>query len=411
MAVWLFFKKRMMMKSIVFSLVGAALIATPSFAQKKEIGDARDIIKSGQHVEKAEKLMTDLIKKNAENRENPKVLQTWFDAVLAQYQQANEKLYLKQKYDTAAFFNMTKRLFNIGVALDSVDARPDKKGRTHLEYRKKHAQLLCQLRPNLYNGGMFHYRKGEYALSFDYLEQYIDAGRQPLFTGYDLEKTDSMMPQAAYWATSCGHRLKDADRTLRYSELALRDKSKSNYTLQYMCDAYLSQKNDSAYVRTLRQGFDRYPTYTYFFPRLADYYTAQGNNDSVLTIADRGLQVDENNTLFLLAKSLALLNLERYEECISVSQKMLAQNEKLPEPNFNIATCYLNQALELEQLNEPRTYRQQLQQLYSDARPYMERYRELQPSDKQRWAPALYRIYLNLNMGRQFEEIDRLMKQ
>ena len=40
----------------------------------------------------------------------------------------------------------------------------------------------------------------------------------------------------------------------------------------------------------------------------------------------------------------------------------------------------------------------------------MEAYRKLAPADKERWAPALYRIYLHLNMGKQFDEIDRLLK-
>ena len=75
-----------------------------------------------------------------------------------------------------------------------------------------------------------------------------------------------------------------------------------------------------------------------------------------------------------------------------------------------MATTYLNEALDLEKKNEPRKYRQQLHDLYSKAKPYMEQYRKLMPDDKQTWAPALYRIYLNLNMEKQFEEIDRLMK-
>jgi hypothetical protein len=64
----------------------------------------------------------------------------------------------------------------------------------------------------------------------------------------------------------------------------------------------------------------------------------------------------------------------------------------------------------LEHRGEPRKYRQELQRLYAAARPYMEKYRQLMPADRQRWAPALYRIYLNLNMGKQFEEIDKLMR-
>ena len=42
---------------------------------------------------------------------------------------------------------------------------------------------------------------------------------------------------------------------------------------------------------------------------------------------------------------------------------------------------------------------------------YMERYRQLAPRQQDKWAPALYKIYLNLNMGKQFDEIDKLLKK
>ena len=41
----------------------------------------------------------------------------------------------------------------------------------------------------------------------------------------------------------------------------------------------------------------------------------------------------------------------------------------------------------------------------------MERYRELRPDEKEKWAAALYNIYLNLNMGKEFLEIDRLLRE
>jgi hypothetical protein len=40
----------------------------------------------------------------------------------------------------------------------------------------------------------------------------------------------------------------------------------------------------------------------------------------------------------------------------------------------------------------------------------MERYRFLKLEEKDKWAAALYNIYLNLNMGREFQEIDRMLR-
>ena len=51
-----------------------------------------------------------------------------------------------------------------------------------------------------------------------------------------------------------------------------------------------------------------------------------------------------------------------------------------------------------------------IQDFYSKAKPCMEMVRKLQPENKERWAHALYRIYLYLNMGKEFDEIDKLLK-
>ncbi len=393
------------------SLLLFLLAAAPAVAQKKELSEARGYLKSRSNYEKAEKLMTGLLAKDTAHRSNIKIYTTWLEAVEGQFEAANEKLYLKQKYDTAAFYGLIRRMQQIALTIDTLDNRPDKKGRVRPEYRKRNAQMLDQLRPNLFYGGTLHVRKGQYAEAFDYFRTYIEAASQPLFTGYDYKKSDAKIPEAAYWATLCGFKQRDANMTLCYSELAMRDTSKVQFTMQYICEAYHLRNDIKHYVDALTEGFHNYPDHPYFFPRLADYYTAKERYDYVLAIANDGLKFNAKGRLFLMAKSVALLNLGRYEECIEASRQLLEVNEGESEAYFNLATCYLNQALAVEAENEPRKNRNRLKTLYTDARPYMERYRELSPQDQKRWAPALYRIYLNLNMGKQFEEIDRLMRQ
>jgi hypothetical protein len=302
-------------------------------------------------------------------------------------------------------------MYQVAQSLDSLDMKPDEKGRVKPEYRKEHAEQLNQLRPNLYYGGTYQVRREDYKTAYSYFDLYLDAARQPLFTGYKYLESDKQVSQAAYWATLCGFKMRDPTKTLKYSQLAMTDYDKSKYVFHYMCEAYRLLKNQEEYLKTLNLGFKLFPTYPYFFPHLADHYKALGDNEKMLQLAEIGLRKAPDNALFLLAKSIALLNMNHYSECIDVSKKMITLYQNQAEPYFNIATCYLNEALSLEQLNEPRRYREQLVKLYSDARPYMEKYRELAPDESQRWAPALYRIYLNLNKGKQFEEIDRLMRK
>ena len=106
----------------------ALLAAIPLVAQKKEISQARTILKSKKNVQQAEQLMTKLLNDSA-NRSNKRIYQLWYESVQMQYEAANEKMYLKQKQDTADFFALTQRMFNVAFALDSLDVLPDKKGR------------------------------------------------------------------------------------------------------------------------------------------------------------------------------------------------------------------------------------------------------------------------------------------
>ena len=389
----------------------SCLMVTMVLAQRKELSQARTYIKSGKDFDKAEKLMTDLLEKDKANRTNEKIYLTWFQAVTKQYEAANEKLYLRQKYDTAAFFNLTRRLYTIAETLDTLDAMPDGKGRVKLRYREDHAELLDQLRPNLYFGGTYHLRHDDYMTAYDFFETYLEAGHKPLFSGYDYDKTDTRMAETAYWASYAGYKMQDVSRTLRYFDEAVKDTAKARYALQYACEAYRWQEDEEDYLKTLQRGFAAYPEFPYFVPRLIDYYQAREQPDSALYYAEKALRTNPDSELFLLAKSVALLNLERYDESILVSEQLIGRNDTLAEPYFTIATAKLNQVLALDKQSLGKENRSKIRKLYMEARPYMEAYRKLAPDEKRKWAPALYRIYLNSNMGKQFEEIDKVMRK
>ena len=377
-----------------------------SQAQRKELSQARTILKSGKRVEEAEKLMTNLLKDTV-NRTNKRIYALWYESVLMQYQAVNEKLYMKQKQDTAQFYNLTRRLFTVAETLDSLDARPNNKGKVSLEYRQENAEQLLKYRPNLYYACTYFIRKGDYKTAYAYGEAYMDCARQPLFADHRLDSLDARMPEVAYWTTYCGYRQDNPVLTLRYRQLALQDTARRESTLQFIAEARRQLKDDSLYVATLRKGFAYAPENNYFFPRLMDFYNTRGDYQRALSTVDEALRHNSRSELFLFAKSTVLFNIGRYDESIALSDTLIAMNDSLPEPYYNAGTAYINKALKLHPLREKK----QVRSTYSLARPYMERYRKLAPQQKQKWGPALYRIYLNLNMGKQFDEIDRLLKE
>jgi hypothetical protein len=381
------------------------LVLTPAMAQRKQIGEAKTILLRGKDFTKAEKLMTDLLKDSA-NQENTRIYDIWLQAVEKQYAQLNEKMYMKQKVDTAQLFTLTKRLFTIAERLDSLDMKPDKKGKVNPEYRKDNSQRMANYRPNLFFGGAYYIRKQDYKQAYDLFETYIDCTRQPLFMAQDLMNSDARLGEAAYWTGYCGYRMNDPVLTLRYHELARRDTARLENTLIYAAEAWKQLNDDERYQDILTEGFKLNPKSNYFFPRLLDSYTARGNYQKANMVVDQALKTDSLNELFLFAKSTILLNMGAYADCINVSDRLIKLNHEFADAYYNAGTACMNMALGMDS----RTSKKQIKKMYQRALPYMEAYRRMAPQQTQKWATALYRIYFNLNMGKQFDEMDKLLK-
>ena len=380
-------------------------------AQKKEIQTAKDQVKAGKNLDQAAASMKKLLDDSA-NRTNRKIWTIYFDAVRKQYEQGNEKLYLKQKYDTAQLFNYTRQLFEVAFQYDSVETAPDKKGRRDFEFRKGHSDYLAHIRSNLYNGGIWFLNKKKYPDAYKFFDCYIECASQPMFKQRNYGEKDKHLPTAAYYAVYSGYKMKDPKATLHHSYEALKDTVHYNYMLQYLAETYMLEKDTARYVASLKEGFKRVPTFPYFFPRLVEYYVVRNQLDSAMTVVNEALTVVPDSDVYLAAKSNLLLEQGKLQECIEVSKKVIEVNQKLGDPYYNAGICYFNLAVEQDKnSHNSRKVKEQVEANYKKALPYLVKYREMEPKEQGKWAFPLYTIYLNLNMGKEFDEIDKVMKQ
>ena len=380
-------------------------------AQKKEIQTAKDQVKAGKNLDQAAASMKKLLADSV-NRTNRKIWTIYFDAVRKQYEQGNEKLYLKQKYDTAQLFNYTRQLFEVAFQYDSVETAPDKKGRRDFEFRKGHSDYLAHIRSNLYNGGIWFLNKKKYPDAYKFFDCYIECASQPMFKQRNYGEKDKHLPTAAYYAVYSGYKMKDPKATLHHSYEALKDTVHYNYMLQYLAETYMLEKDTARYVASLKEGFKRVPTFPYFFPRLVEHYVDRNQLDSAMTVVNEALTVVPDSDVYLAAKSNLLLEQGKLQECIEVSKKVIEVNQKLGDPYYNAGICYFNLAVEQDKnSHNSRKVKEQVEENYKKALPYLVKYREMEPKEQGKWAFPLYTIYLNLNMGKEFDEIDKVMKQ
>lgn len=403
----------MFKRSFKYSLLFLLLLLMPSglSAQKKQLSQAKDYIKSGKNLDKAESLVRAVLADSAE-KDNLKAWQMLVETLRKQYEQGNELMYLKQKYDTLSFFVTTRKLFVAAESADSVDAEPDRNGRIKPKYRERNSQYLKTIMPNIFYGGLFFINKKEYRTAYQYFNHYLSLPKLPLFKSLKLPADNDMMISAAYWTMYCGFKLDSAKIILEHSKLAERDTSQLAFVWQYEAEAYSLNRDMPKYLSKLRDGFNRYPKFPFFFPRLIEYYDDNNQLDSALALTEKAIAIDSASHFYRYAKSSVLLNMGRYDECIKVCKELIAEDDNLADAYYNAGLAYFNMAVELDKDRKAaRQKRQKMLMYYREALPFLEKYRSLAPDRKDNWLSPLYTIYLNLNMGKKFEEIDKIRNE
>ena len=384
-------------------------------AQRKQLLQAQEMIKTGTTLDKAESLMASLLRES-KHRNNPKLWLTLYQAQRAQYEQANEKLYLKQKNDTSAFFRLTRKLFLTAESLDSVEQKRLSKPNAQPHSRQDNARYLSQIRSNLYYGGTFFTTRGKLSEALDMFDTYIDCHRQPLFSKQFKADSDTLLAAAAYWAMTASLQQADNDKALSYLPLARRDTTYLEQTLINAAQAYLNKNDTTQYVDILKEGFSAFPLSPYFFTRLVDHYEHTANDSLAMQLVDQALAADSLSSLFLLAKSSVLLNMGNYDECIAICKKLLATDEQQPDAHYNMGIALFNKAITMEKelmrkhvkSSQRRRAKREIAELFEASRPHIESYRRSFPANVLMWSGPLYTIYLNLNMGNEFEEIEKI---
>ena len=323
----------------------------------------------------------------------------------------NRKAYLGQAYDTAQFFNTLLNMYANLELCDSVDHVPNAKGIAQPRYSKRTATLRGKYRKNILNGGKFYLKKQNTKQALRYFDTYFV---------YRPDGTDPELDKVVVWAVLCSYDTKQHDKTLFYADRAIDvlDSTRRPIIQEFKTITYKALNNDSLWLDALRTGVRHYPAHDYFFVNLVDYYGQHKMLVDGYNLCDSLIAIYPERELYWYAKSKFALIDEDFDHSIEYADKAISLQPEHADAHYNRAISYLNLAL-IAQENactdmrkaQFQKDRQHIQSLYQAAKPSMELVRQHEPNNKERWAAGLYRIYLNLNMGKEFEEIDRLMHQ
>lgn len=328
----------------------------------------------------------------------------------------NEKIYLKRAYDTALYYNSIYKLYQYMEQCDSAETLLLPKKR---KFRAKGRKELLNNRANLLNGGRFYIEKKDYAGAYRILDLYLSSAEYPMLEKDSLHQNDTMFVRAAYWAVISAYYAGIYAGTVRYAPVALRYNKDKEYIQEYVCRSHLALNDSAAWMASLKTGMLNFPEHTYFFSTLVSALNEKGRYDDALAYIDRMIRYDSKSGLFWHAKALTCMLKENYDNCISACDVILSTDAMNTEANLykGISFCrkakYFSGRMEKEALGSSayKKYKQEMTACYEKARVPIENVRKKQPQEAKRWAPLLYQIYLNLNKGAEFAEMDSMMKK
>lgn len=351
-------------------------------------------------------------------RQSPQVFDYAFQGHRLAYEAQNEKMYLHQKADTVAFFTAVHGMFRSAKTQLGYEIQADASGKRE-QHGSSHSDFLRKQVANYVTAYRFFYSHGEYALAMEAADSYLCLSADSVFWGVlGIPECDpEELQMAALIHQQSSHTLKRHQEEFIHADLALTYEPRRADILENLALARVALGDDAAYKDSLLSLVRQYPERKSSFELLKQYYIEREDYESILALTHIMLQIDSSRLDILNAQADALYMLDYIEDLSAVSQKILSYTPDAPAPNYYLGLYYVHQAkavpVPIQRGSNPENYRKLLgerRQLYSLAREPMEKYRSLCPDKSSLWAQPLYDIYLNLNMGSEFEEISKLLQ-
>lgn len=368
-------------------------------------------------LEQSEQKLVDAVSKERKHRRKAILYYTAGQVEQKLNDIENAKIYLKLPYDTVLYYQSIYKLYGYMVKCDSVEVAAKPNGR--YKFRSKARRRLLANRGNLLNGARFYLKKRDYPEAYKLLDVYLASAGYPMLERDHLSFTDTLYQRASYWAVVSAFHAREYEGVIRHFPEAMKFGRNREYLQEYLCKSYSTLKDTAAWEREMKTGIATYPSHDYFFTNLVGYWGMTRRFDTIIQYADRMIRKDPDKLLFHYARALAASHLHRYEDCIASCDRVLALDSMHLDANYEkgFACCALASKAENELLDVPlkstryQTLKQQITEAYANARGPLEKVRQLAPQDTSRWVLLLYDVYLNLNMGSEFAEMEQILNK
>ena len=405
------------MKKVLFTvaLMFGAMVAS---AQVSVVKEAKSMKKDPAAAAKVlEAALT-----NPETANDPNTWQLAGDLQKAIYDEENMKLYVPGgQADMPKMYNAMMKMFEYYLKCDEVEQVGVANGTVKkAKLRKKNAETLLKVRPNLGNGGVEAFNVNDYESAQKYFGLFVDVTENPMFADQAAAlKADTLNSLYANYAAMAAtmREPKDIASVIKYGNIGKENAAEGWRSLMFMAEVYGKEQVDSVkWLETIKDGAARFPEQDYFVGNIMDYYLQRGMVDEGLAQIDQLLAANEK-PYFLFVKGVLLYEKKDYAAAHEALDKVIALGGDLAaEAYAKKGDIYFFPAQSIVEENstlnidDPKynANESKIKEAYEQAKPFYEKAKELEPDNKSIWGQQLLRVYWALNKA-EYEALEKEM--
>ena len=403
------------MKKLLLTMVLCLSVALV-FGQKKAVSEVkREIGNANPNYQDAKSLISEA-KVNPETKDNA---ETWFVAGKVEYRQFDLER-TKETLELAPDFpEMYMSLINIlpnFIVADSLDMLPNEKGKVKPKFRKDMKSIMLANRSSYIRGGAFFLDNKDFITAYKFFQQYIDIPNLNMFAGENLAANDTLYSQIKFYAAYSLFQIGgDSQRTIAAFQNIKNGGYLENDIYRILCAEY-EQLNDTVnLVKTLKEGFEKFPNEQYYLLNLIDQYFYANQNDEAIAYLERAIAIRPNDAQLYDFLGKVYENKNDISNAQANFEKALSIDPDYVEAIGDLGRIFFNQAAEAQtaanEIADNKKYeaaRSEANEMFKKSLPFFEQAHQMKPDDRS-YMNVLSRIYYILNMGDKFDEIEKAL--
>lgn len=379
-----------MKRLLIIAVFAMGIVATGS-AQKSNLSKAKNKalnVESPDFEGAKEAIQAALQDESTKNE-----VITWYTAGLV-YEKIQDAEYLKEvsgrSADAILKGESAITSYAYYIKAYDMDFMPNTKGKVKPKYSKKIKNSIKNYYVNMafLNYGITEFNKKNFPKAIEAFEIHTGVPDLQMFSEDKPFIKDTVFYQIRYYTALAYERSDSIVKAMEIFE-QLKDKGYEEiFVNQHLSDLYKEQKDTVNYLRTLEEGYKRYPNEFFFLGNLINFYIFNNEEQKGIDYLNKAIELDPNNAQYYNVKGSVMETLNRTEEAAEYYDKALTLNPTLMEAFNNKGRMIYNEAYKLEDKSVSTRDPQGSAKLkaaalekYKESLPYFEKAAELKPTN------------------------------